>query len=326
MKWLSVLCLFLTLVLSFALPSRLDIEHAFQSWRQEFGVVFTSTHDFFHRLAVFEQNHLRIWAHNDQGNATYTLGHNQFSHLTGDEFAAHLGLNRVVAPSSKEPLLSWFEYTALPLPESVDWVSKGAVTPVKDQGQCGSCWTFSATGALEGALFLHTGSLVSLSEQQLVDCDKTSAGCGGGLMDSAFEYVKEHGLSAEADYPYKAVGGACHPPAKAAVEAHTVAGFVDLPSGDEAALAAAVAKQPVSVAIQANQFAFQFYKAGVLTGECGTELDHGVLAVGYGVEGDVPYWKVKNSWGAGWGEGGYIRLHRGTNKCGIASSASVPLL
>lgn len=211
------------------------------------------------------------------------------------------------------------------LPAAVDWVSKGAVTAVKDQGQCGSCWSFSATGALEGANFIKSGSLVSLSEQQLVDCDKVSAGCGGGLMDNAFKYVQVHGLAAEADYAYKAVAGTCSPTGVALAPAQ-VRGLVDLPVGDEAALANAVAAQPVSVAIQADQLSFQFYKSGVLTGECGHQLDHGVLLVGYGVDGGVPYWKIKNSWGAKWGEGGYIRIQKGVGKCGVADAASFPLL
>lgn len=325
MKWCTFFLALLLCTVGVALPTRQDVEHAFQAWRQTFHITFPSTHDFFHRLAVFEQNHLRIWAHNERNNASYTLGHNQFSHLTPDEFRSYTGLNLAITkPLSSEP--AWYTHNALPLPDAVDWVSKGAVTGVKDQGQCGSCWAFSATGALEGALFLKTGVLTPLSEQELVDCDKGDAGCGGGLMDSAFEYVKAHGITTEAAYPYKAVQGECKAVASPVVQAHTVVGFKDVPAGDEKALEAALAVQPVSVAIQADQLAFQFYKSGVLTGECGQKLDHGVLAVGYGVDQGVPYWKVKNSWGSGWGEGGYIRLHRGSNKCGIANAASVPIV
>lgn len=324
MKWCTFLLALLLCTVSVALPTRQEVEHAFQAWRQTFHITFPTAHDFFHRLSIFEQNHRRIWAHNEQ-NGTYTLGHNQFSHLTADEFQAWTGLNLAVvtpAPSSA----GWHQPSVLAPPDAVDWVSKGGVTGVKDQGKCGSCWTFSATGALEGALFVKTGVLPSLSEQELVDCDQGGAGCGGGLMDSAFEYVKQHGISTEVHYPYKAVQGVCQALSSPEVKPHTVIGFQDLPPGDEQSLEAAVATQPVSVAIQADQFAFQFYKGGVLTGECGDNLDHGVLAVGYGMDHGVPYWKVKNSWGTGWGEGGYIRLERGSNKCGIANAASVPLV
>jgi C1A family cysteine protease len=212
------------------------------------------------------------------------------------------------------------------LPASVDWVAKGAVTGVKDQGQCGSCWSFSTTGAIEGAYFIKYGKLYSLSEQELVDCDTVDSGCNGGLMDNAFTYVQKYGITTESSYPYTAVQGTCKSTTPV-IPPGVVKGFVDvLPSGDENALAAAVAQQPVSVAIQANQLAFQFYSSGILTGTCGKRLDHGVLAVGYGTDGTTPYWRVKNSWGTGWGEGGYIRIQRGADKCGIADAASYPVL
>lgn len=322
MKWLSTLFLFFFVLCAHALPSRQEVETAFATWRGEFRVEFNTIPEYIHRFRVFEQNHARIWVHNTFDNHTFTLGHNQFSHLTTDEFLGGFG----VAPpaSSKQnsaPLLGQPQAS----PDSIDWVVQGGVTPVKDQGQCGSCWSFSATGALEGAYFAKSGILVSLSEQQLVDCDSSSSGCGGGLMDNAFRYVQHHPLATEAEYPYKGVQGVCH---ASSTDTPTllVHGKVDLPQGDEHALAAALATQPVSVAIQANEFAFQFYKAGVLTAACGKQLDHGVLLVGYGVDAGVAYWKIKNSWGPKWGESGYIRIERGSNKCGVAESASFPLL
>lgn len=314
------------------LPSRQQIEEEFQVWKKDHDIEFETLEEELHRLEVFAGNHLKIWTHNYQADDTVFLKHNQFSHLTQDEFASlYLGTHVPDSFASLWPVPSESAYLTLNatvLPASVDWVAAGAVTAVKDQGQCGSCWSFSTTGAIEGINFIKTGKLVSLSEQQLVDCDTASdQGCNGGFMDDAFTYVRGNGLTTEAAYPYKAVQGACAISGKPlAIAIGAVKGFVDVPSGDENALQAAVAQQPVSVAIQANQIAFQFYSSGVLTGTCGKRLDHGVLNVGYGVDGSTPYWKIKNSWGTGWGEGGYIRIQRGVDKCGVADAASYPVM
>merc|ERR1712072_594782 len=206
--------------------------------------------------------------------------------------------------------------------DSIDWVAKGAVTPVKNQKHCGSCWAFSATGALEGAYFVASGKLVSLSEEDLVQCDTAhDHGCRGGLMDNAFNFVEKNGIASEADYPYTSgygVTGSC----KSDLEHRpvvTIESYTDVPSGGENALKAAASKQPVAIAIEADKSAFQLYSGGVLDNPgCGQQLDHGVLLVGYGTDSGKDYWKVKNSWGASWGEQGYIRMVRGANKCGIA--------
>jgi len=211
----------------------------------------------------------------------------------------------------------------------VNWVNKGAVTAVKNQGQCGSCWSFSTTGSVEGAHFLATGKLVSLSEQNLVDCSTTEGneGCNGGLMDYAFEYIeKNKGIDTEASYPYRATGpNRCA--FKPADVGATITSYHDIPSGSESALQTGVDKQPVSVAIDAGHNSFQLYKSGVYYEPAcsSTQLDHGVLAVGYGT-GSSDYWLVKNSWGADWGMSGYIQMSRNkNNNCGIATSASYPI-
>ncbi|PPR99043.1 hypothetical protein GOBAR_AA21634 [Gossypium barbadense] len=217
------------------------------------------------------------------------------------------------------------------VPSSMDWRKKGAVTGIKDQGQCGCCWAFSAVAAMEGISKLKTGTLISLSEQELVDCDVNGEdqGCNGGLMDDAFEFIiSNKGLTTETNYPYEGVDGSCNKK-KSANHAAKITGFEDVPSNSESALLKAVANQPVSVAIDAGGSDFQHYKSGVFTGECTTFLDHGVTTVGYGeAEDGTKYWLVKNSWGTSWGEDGYIRMQRDIDAaeglCGIAMEASYP--
>lgn len=224
----------------------------------------------------------------------------------------------------------------LTLPDYVNWVQMGAVTPVKNQGACGSCWAFSTTGALEGAKFVKTGELVALSEQNLLDCDHEDLACNGGLMDNAFKFdEKSGGLCSEADYPYEAKK---HPQCNTTctdVPGSIVKTFVDVPPGNERALLAAISMQPISIAVSAGSFAFQFYKTGVITdNSCGStgQIDHGVLAVGYGTDLDKqePYFLVKNSWGADWGDAGFLKIGRNaTHKFGICSIlklASFPIV
>lgn len=208
--------------------------------------------------------------------------------------------------------------------DSMDWRTKGAVTAVKNQGQCGSCWAFSTTGSVEGAYFLKQGVLKSFSEQQLVDCANGSwhnYGCMGGLMDSAFKYIEKYPLEEESVYPYKARDSACV--AKASKEEASISGFTDVPKMSVQQLKAAINKTPVSVAIEADQMAFQNYKSGVITSGCGTQLDHGVLAVGYGSLNGQEYFLVKNSWSSTWGDHGYVRIGV-DNHCGILQMASYP--
>ena len=218
---------------------------------------------------------------------------------------------------------------ALDIPSSVDWRTQGAVTRVKQLGTCGSGYAFSAVGALEGALFLQTERLVELSEQQILDCssEQGNQGCDGGLMDYTYDYVKQNGIQSEEYYPYTGGGGRCDAGMIKAVAANTVT-YTNIPRGDEEALRQAVAKGPVSAAIDASDN-FEKYSGGVLDDESCDEddLNYAVLIVGYGTEDGEDYWLVKNSRGPEWGEAGYIRMSRNKdNQCGIASYASFPVL
>lgn len=217
---------------------------------------------------------------------------------------------------------------------SLDWREKGAVTEVKDQGMCGSCWSFSTTGSIEGAMFLKTGKLVSLSEQNLIDCDYVDLGCEGGLMDDAFQYDENAGgLCSEADYPYLALQeDYCRTNCTDVPGSHVTA-FTDVEPNNVEMLMAAISRQPVSVAIEADTPEFQLYSSGVLDSEsCGVELDHAVLAVGYGTEEEccnkTDYFLVKNSWGDTWGDEGYVKIARKSiapeGMCGILGMSSYP--
>lgn len=294
----------------------------FTHWAKQYQKNY-DVEEVFERLNIFESNFAKVVAHNE-ANKGWTMSLNQYADLTADEFAAHykgfIPRNNAHLRSKNTPDFPKGLKTA----DSIDWVEKGAVTAVKNQGQCGSCWAFSTTGSIEGAHQIATGDLVSLSEQELVDCAGSAGnqGCNGGLMDDGFEWVIKNGVCSESDYPYSAKKGTCQ--MKNCNSAASITGYKDVPQGDEDALLSAANIGPVSVAIEADQSSFQFYSGGVMSGLCGKKLDHGVLLVGYGTENGQDYWKVKNSWGASWGEEGYIRMIRGQDQCGIADSASYP--
>jgi len=309
-----------------------DYTGLFSAWKAEHGRSYASAQEESTAFAKFAANEDIITAHNSRG-LSWTLGHNAFSDMTADEFfSTRLGYK----PSKRATSGPKTVHVAQPdvaLPDALDWVSAGKVTPIKDQAACGSCWAFSTTGSIEGAYSVATGTLLSLSEEDLVQCNSdTDDGCEGGLMDNAFEWVEKNGLALESAYPYTSgtgITGLCQEDKKAA-PAVTITGFTDVPEGDEDALKSAVALGPVSIAVEADRNAFHMYKSGVLNNPlCGGKtLDHGVLLVGYGQDtsGILPlsYWKVKNYWGTTWGEDGYIRMAQGKNMCGLASQASYP--
>ncbi|GAA0183821.1 hypothetical protein Leryth_016729 [Lithospermum erythrorhizon] len=301
-----------------------------EQWMARYGRVYKDETEKASRFKVFEENVEYIESVNNAGTKTHKLSVNQFADLTNEEFrATRNGFKMSSAPKSSRTSFIYANVTDVPA--SMDWRAKGAVTPIKDQGQCGCCWAFSAVAATEGIHQLTTGKLVSLSEQELVDCDTSGEdqGCEGGLMDNAFEFIiSNHGLATESNYPYQGVDGTCNAK-KESPDAATIAGYQDVPANSESALLKAVANQPISVAIDASGQDFQFYKSGVFQGDCGTQLDHGVTAVGYGQTSDgTKYWLVKNSWGSSWGENGYIRMQRDVQAaegiCGIAMQASYP--
>ncbi|GER36972.1 cysteine proteinase [Striga asiatica] len=301
----------------------------FESWIDKHGKKYMNIEEKLHRFEIFKDNLKRIHERN-KVVTNYWLGLNEFADLSHEEFKkTYLGLKVDRLPNRDESTRE-FKYRDFEnVPKSVDWREKGAVTRVKNQGTCGSCWAFSTVAAVEGINQIVTGNLTELSEQELIDCDTTyNNGCNGGLMDYAFAYIAEKGgLHKEEDYPYAMEEGTCGLD-MAESEVVTIDGYHDVPANDEQSLLKALANQPLSVAIDASGEDFQFYKGGVFDGSCGTELDHGVAAVGYGSIEGSDYIIVKNSWGPTWGEKGYIRMKRNTGKsegkCGINKMASFP--
>jgi cathepsin L len=275
----------------------------------------TEEHD--SRFSTFKDNVNFIELHNVRAaEHGFTVGLNQFADMTRHEFKQVM-LTYQAERKTPNNVTLFDEST---IADSVDWVAKGAVTPVKNQGQCGSCWAFSTTGSIEGAYQIATGKLLSFSEQELVDCAGSfgNQGCNGGLMDDGFKYIEANGDASESDYAYTGKTGTCSSSkkAKTAIAKGAVTSFSDVKTDSESQLLAAVTAGPVSVAIEADQSGFQFYKSGVFSGTCGTKLDHGVLVVGYGTDSGKDYWKVKNSWGSTWGLNGYILLERSSKTTG----------
>ncbi|KAL1225369.1 Senescence-specific cysteine protease SAG12 [Cardamine amara subsp. amara] len=322
--------------LSRPLDNELIMRKRYNEWMAKHGRAYTDMKVKDNRYVVFKSNVERIERLNNvPGGRTFKLAVNQFADLTNDEFRSmYTGYKGNSMFSSRSGITATpFRYqniSAGALPISVDWRKKGAVTPIKDQGSCGCCWAFSAVAAIEGATQIKKGKLISLSEQQLVDCDTKNFGCGGGWMDTAFEYIMGNGgITTESNYPYKGEDATCNS-MKTNLKATSITGYEDVPVNNEKALMNAVAHQPVSIAIEGGGFDFQFYSSGVFTGECTTDLDHAVTAIGYGESNNgLKYWIIKNSWGTSWGENGYIRIQKDVTEkglCGLAMKASYPTI
>jgi hypothetical protein len=323
----------------------------FSTWMNRFNI---ESKDETHLAHIFDN-----WISNDKyieevngKNLTYTLGHNAYSGYSIEEFGQFMGFANNQEVSFKGlrgavPSIDMNQiYDLSAIPSSVDWRAKGAVTPVKNQGSCGSCWSFSTTGALEGAYEIKYGKLVSFSEQQLVDCDyglRLNHGCNGGLMDSAFSWISSNGgLCTESDYPYVSgttkTNGDCKKTCSL-VSGSKIVSYTDVTPNSDSAMMTALAQQPVSVAIEADQRAFQLYSGGVFSESCGTNLDHGVLLVGYGTDSSsgLDYYILKNSWDVSWGSSGFMYLGRnvdasgkayngGKGQCGVLMEGSYPNL
>jgi len=292
------------------------------------------------RMKIYMENKAKVARHNAkavQGQFNYHLKMNKYGDMLHHEFATTMNGFKMTHANVSIPhdMGATFLMPANveKLPHNVDWRKQGAVTPVKDQGHCGSCWAFSTTGALEAQHFRKTGVLTSLSEQNLVDCSWSygNHGCNGGMMDNAFLYIRDNGgIDTEESYQYEGNDDLCRYNSRN--KGAWDVGFVDIPQGDETALKFAIAIfGPVSIAIDAGHPSLQFYSHGIYREEeCSEEnLNHAVLAVGYGVDHETgqAYWLVKNSWGTSWGDGGYLKIARNQdNMCGVATIASFPLV
>lgn len=275
-----------------------EVTIAFGSFMREFNKNYESIEETVTRYNIFAENYRYIQNHNEF-NYDFTLGVNQFADLTMEEIKEkYLGLK---APDHNPCKLT---HEKIKGEEKIDWRAKGAVAKVKNQGNCGSCWAFSAVGALEGLNFLKTGTLTTFSEQELVDCSRAywNEGCNGGEMNQAFQYVVDNGISTDKEYPYEGRDRSCRKKSKTLV----IDGCVNVTKNDNDNLLEALAHGPVSVAVKANNREFMYYRSGIIKSGCGTkrdELDHGITLVGADTDGTTPFWIVKNSWGASWREG-----------------------
>ncbi|KNA07687.1 hypothetical protein SOVF_169490 [Spinacia oleracea] len=310
-------------------PKTLSIRERHHLWMARHGRVYKDDIEKEKRFNIFKKNikHIVNFNSNTSSNKLFTIGVNAFSDLTNEEFlATHTGYKRQLRSGSTATNGLRSEGLASDVSQAVDWRQQGAVTAVKDQGQCGCCWAFSAVAAVEGLNQIKTGQLVSLSEQELVDCVQDNHGCQGGMITNAFSFIQQNqGITSEDDYPYQSTQGQCQA-GYLGSNAVTINSFQIIPQSDEVTLMQAASQQPVSVAIAVSA-EFKAYNGGIFNGECSNELNHAVTIIGYGTDDTTGtnYWLLKNSWGETWGENGYMRIIKDQNQCGIALDASYPI-
>jgi C1A family cysteine protease len=327
MYYLAVISLFLVSVLSIRVsPVKNHAEPLFQNWVSQYNKVYPSAVEYHKRLSIFGENLKRIARLNrdsqKHGGATFNV--TKFSDLTPAEFKS-LILNPLIKGVKPEDRVV-LDLPGNAVPDTFDWKSLNKITPVKDQGQCGSCWAFSATENIESvwmiAKSISASQIEPLAPQQIVDCDNSDSGCNGGDTPTAYEYViSAGGQEPEKDYPYKAQDETCR--FKKADVYATISGYkYATKTKNEAEMKEAVATvAPLSICVDAEPW--QSYSGGILTArQCGDDLDHCVQITGYDTSASTPYWSVRNSWGSDWGENGYIRLEYGTNTCGLADEAT----
>lgn len=321
---LSAACCFLHSPESAALSAVQADEDHFHQFKLKYAKEYYSEEEHSYRFQHFRSNLAYVRLHNAQSHA-FVVGLTKFADLSTEEFTAMYTSPRLGSVQRRESRLETTE-----IPEEVDWVAVGAVAPIQNQVFCGSCWAFAATGAVESAYFLQSGQLTPLSQQQLLDCSQLfgTSGCDGGEMVDAYSYIiAQGGLETAQEYPYEAKDGKCRLNGSQPIAA--ISSFTSIEKGSSAQLKLAVAQQPVSVGVQANEKVWQMYESGVMDSDCGQRLNHAVLVVGYGREDGLDYWLVKNTWGEDWGIEGYVKILRDDEStdgglCGIALDASYP--
>lgn len=312
-----------------------EVMSLFEEWLIKHKKVYNALGEKAKRFEIFKNNLMFIDDHNSRyPNKTYTLGLNVFADLTDNEYQSKYLASRInkkrmsLASRNSDGVEYVHKVGSESLPDSVDWRSKGIVLPIENQGECGSCWAFSAICSVEGIYAQRTGKLISLSKQELVDCSPNSEGCDGGDYEDAFEYITFYGISSEQSYPYEAEDGDCQLEDKTKVV--QIDGYYEVTKNDEKVLQKSVSDQIISVSIKANSTEFKLYTSGIFNGKCGDELDHSINIIGYGSEDNVDYWLVRNSWGTEWGEDGYIRIIRNSKNreghCGIAIEPFYPFI
>jgi len=311
--------------------NQVDLGELWSAWKFQHAKEYTVSEESVRR-AIFEENYKMIQAHNADETQTFKKALNKFADLTGEEFKEAVRCMDKASGVHDEYCPSAVNCPTFPKTSQTtwDWRTKGAVTPVKNQGQCGSCWAFSTTGSLEGLYYLNKKVLLSFSEQQLVDCSSSCYGCNGCWPYVAMEYSAKHGMALEKLYPYHAYQSQCNIPKNISL-INTNTGYECVEQKSVEQMQAAVVQQPVSIAVEADQSSFQFYSSGVVTSGCGDSLDHAILIVGFDLtqEGSN-YWIVKNSWGADWGNQGYIWIgaddsaNQGYGVCGILRCGTIP--